>query len=157
MRKGKKLVKRCLLHCLRSPHTHYTTLHTGLMLTRGISALWLVLREESSSHTILIFTNAHSKFNSPWLTPTGSSKQYSACRYIVFAAIHDLDKTIAESGIDTCAIEGGAYTSAARRRNYGDNIYMYMGGIEYHIATNLAITIVSLMSLYMWYTKEDSL
>ena len=74
MRKGKKLVKRCLLHCLRSPHTHYTTLHTGLMLTRGISALWLVLREESSSHTIWIFTNAHSKFNSQWLTPTGSSK-----------------------------------------------------------------------------------
>ena len=32
-----------------------------------------------------------------------------------------------------------------------------MGGIEYHITTNLAIVIVSLMSLYMWYTKEDSL
>ena len=30
-----------------------------------------------------------------------------------------------------------------------------MGGIEYHITTNLAIVIVSLMSLYMWYTKED--
>ena len=36
-------------------------------------------------------------------------------------------------------------------------IYIYMGGIEYHITTNLAIVIVSLMSLYMWYTKEDSL
>ena len=36
-------------------------------------------------------------------------------------------------------------------------IYTYMGDIEYHITTNLAIVIVSLMSLYMWYTKEDSL
>ena len=36
-------------------------------------------------------------------------------------------------------------------------IYIYMGGIEYHITTNLAIMIVSLMSLYMWYTKEHSL
>ena len=35
--------------------------------------------------------------------------------------------------------------------------YKYMGGIEYHITTNLAIVIVSLMSLYMWYTKEDSM
>ena len=32
-----------------------------------------------------------------------------------------------------------------------------MGGIEYHITTDLAIMIVSLMSLYMWYTKEHSL
>ena len=41
MRKGKNLAKRCLLHCLRSPpppHTHNTTLHTGMMLTRGIYA-----------------------------------------------------------------------------------------------------------------------
>ena len=45
--------------------------------------------------------------NTQWLTPTGSSKQYSASRYIVFAALHDLDKTIAESGIDTCTIESG--------------------------------------------------
>ena len=36
-------------------------------------------------------------------------------------------------------------------------IYIYMGGIEYHITTNIAIVIVSLMSLCMWYTKEDSL
>ena len=36
-------------------------------------------------------------------------------------------------------------------------VYIYMGGIEYHITTNLAIMIVSLMSLYMWYTKEHSL
>ena len=35
--------------------------------------------------------------------------------------------------------------------------YIYMGGIEYYITTNLAIMIVSLTSLYMWYTKEDSL
>ena len=35
--------------------------------------------------------------------------------------------------------------------------YIYMGGIDYHITTNLAIMIVSLMSLYMWYTKEDTL
>ena len=43
MFKGKKLAKRCLLHGIRPPppthtHTHNTTLHTGLMLTRGISA-----------------------------------------------------------------------------------------------------------------------
>ena len=46
---------------------------------------------------------------------------------------------------------------AALRGNCDDSIYIYMGGIEYHITTNLAIVIVSLMSLYMWYTKEYSL
>ena len=85
-------------------HTHNMTLHTGLMLTRGSSAFVV------GSHrriiityvvTIWISSNAHSKSNSQWLTPTGSSKQYSASRYIVFAAIHDLDKPISESGIDT--------------------------------------------------------
>ena len=98
MRKGKKLAKRCLIHWLRPPppthththsDTHNMTLHTGLMLTIWIS------------------TNARSKSNSQWLTPTGSSKQYSASRYIVFAALHDLDKPISESGIDTCAIDSG--------------------------------------------------
>ena len=98
--------------------------------------------------------------SSQWLTPTGSSKQYSASRCIVFAALHDLDKTIAESDIDTCAIESGTQNSAALRArgNYDDNLYkcIQMGGIAYHITTNLAIMIVSLMALYMWYTKEDS-
>jgi len=36
--------------------------------------------------------------------------------HIVFAALHALGKTIEGSGIDTCAIESGAYTSAALRR-----------------------------------------
>ena len=59
----------------------------------------------------------------------------------VFASQHDLGKTIAESGFETCAIE--SVISAALRGNHGDNIDMYRGGIEYHITTNLAITIVS--------------
>ena len=41
MRKGKKLANICMIHCLRPPppptHTHNTTLHTGMMLTQGIS------------------------------------------------------------------------------------------------------------------------
>ena len=54
------------------------------------------------------------KFNTQWLTPTG-----------YFAVLHDLDKTIAESGIDTCTIESGTYTSAALRGHYDDNIYIH--------------------------------
>ena len=76
MRKGKKLAKRCLLHGLRPPpphtHTHTTTLHTGLMLTRGISAFVV------GSQRIIIITHdldiykcalptQHSVVNTNWI------------------------------------------------------------------------------------------
>ena len=76
--------------------------------------------------------------------------------HIVFAALHDHDKTIAESDIDTCTIESVIKLLQLFVETMM-TIYIYMGGIEYHITTNLAIVIVSLMLLYVWYTKEDAL
>ena len=75
-------------------HTHNKTLHTGLMLTRGICAFVVgSQRRRIITHDLDIYKCA--------LQIKHSSKQYSACRYIVFAALHGLYKTIAESGIDT--------------------------------------------------------
>ena len=39
--------------------------------------------------------------------------------HIIFAGLHSLGKTVDGSGIDTCAIESGIYTSAALRGIYG--------------------------------------
>ena len=57
--------------------------------------------------------------------------------HIAFAALHPLGKTIDVSGIDTCAIESGIYTSAALRGIYGGKAYKR--GVEYHIVNSLAI------------------
>ena len=84
------------------PPTHNTTLHTGLMLTRGSSAFVV------GSHKRIIRTYdldiykcalqiQQSVVNTNWILQAGGS----ASRYIVFAALHDLDKTISESDIDT--------------------------------------------------------
>ena len=48
-----------------------------------------------------------------------------------------IGKTVDGSGIDTCAIETGIYTSAALGGIYGG--MAYKRGIEYHITTSLAI------------------
>ena len=43
--------------------------------------------------------------------------------HIVFAPLHALGKTVDGSGIDTCAIECGIYTSAVPRGIYGGKAY----------------------------------
>ena len=60
--------------------------------------------------------------------------------HIAFAAVHALGKTIDGSGLDTCAIESGAYTSAALRGIFGGKAYKR--GLEYHITTSLAIMLL---------------
>ena len=62
--------------------------------------------------------------------------------HIEMASEHALGKTIDASGLDTCTIEAGLYTSAALRRIYCGKAYSR--GVDYHIATSLAI----LMMLY---------
>ena len=57
--------------------------------------------------------------------------------HITFASLHALGKTIEGSGIDTCAIECGIYSSAAQRGIYGGKAYKR--GVEYHIINALAI------------------
>jgi len=54
--------------------------------------------------------------NTNWILRAGAL-------HIVFAALHALGKTIDGSGLDTCAIEIGAYTSAALREIFGDKAY----------------------------------
>ena len=55
--------------------------------------------------------------------------------------MHALGKTLDSSGIDTCAIDSGTYTSAALREIYGGKAYKR--GVEYHITTSLAIMMKS--------------
>ena len=171
MRKGKKLANICLLHWLRPPphtHTYNTTLHTGMMLTRGISAFVVAG---------LMLTRGISAF------VVGSQR-----RIII---THDLDiykcaLQIKQSVVDInwilqAVFCQSVYCICCPTWPWQNNCWkwhwhmchwkwylnfcssswklwwQYMGGIEYHIKTHLAIMIVSLMSLYMWYTKEDSM
>ncbi|KAG0728963.1 hypothetical protein GWK47_031346 [Chionoecetes opilio] len=66
--------------------------------------------------------------------------------HIAFAALHSLGKTVDGSGIDTCSIESGTYTSAALRGIYGDKAYKR--GIEYHVTTCLAITMMRFDAMF---------
>ena len=95
-------------------------------------------------------------FNSQHLTPTGSSKQYFASRYIVFCCpTWHWQNNCWKWHWHMCHWKWYLNFCSSSWKLWWQ--YIYMRGIEYIITTNLAIMIVSLMSLYMWYTKEDSL
>jgi hypothetical protein len=65
--------------------------------------------------------------------------------HIAFAALHALGKTIDGSGLDTCTVECGTYTSAALRGIFGGKAYKR--GVEYHVTTSLAILMMLFDSL----------
>ena len=115
--------------------TDYTTLYTVLMLTQGISAFVVGPNRRTLITLDLDLYNRALQIqqtvgNSNWILRAG-------VLHIVFAALHALGKTIDGSGIDTCSIESGIYTSAALRGIYGGKAYKR--GMEYHITTSLAI------------------
>ena len=68
--------------------------------------------------------------NTNWILRAGAL-------HIGFAGLHALGKTVDGSGIDTCAIESGTYTTAALRGIYGGKAYKR--GVEYHVTNSLAI------------------
>lgn len=120
--------------------TDITTLYTVLMLTQGISAV--VVGPERKTIITLdldLYSRAlqiqQTVGNTNWILRAG-------VLHIVFAALHALGKTVDGSGIDTCAIESGIYTSAALRGIYGGKAYKR--GMEYHITTSLAIMMMLL-------------
>ena len=57
--------------------------------------------------------------------------------HVAFASLHALGKTVEGSGVDTCAVESGIYSSAALRGIYGGKAFKR--GMEYHIINALAI------------------
>ena len=113
----------------------YGTLYTVLMLTQGISAfvvgperrVLITLDLDLYSRALKIQQSVGNKL---WLLLPG-------VLHIGFTCLHTLGKTIDGSGIDTCAIESGTYTSEALRGIYGGKAYKR--GVEYHITTSLAI------------------
>ena len=124
--------------------TDYATLHTVLMLTQGISA-FVVGPDRKTLITLDLdlYNRAlqiqQSVGNSNWILRAG-------ILHIVFAALHALGKTIDGSGIDTCGIESGTYTSAALRGIYAGKAYKR--GVEYHITTSLAIMMMRFDSIF---------
>lgn len=62
-------------------------------------------------------------------------------------------KTIDGSGIDTCAIECGIYTSAALRGIYSGKAYKR--GVEYHITTSLAIMMMRFDTIFSAHLPEN--
>ena len=66
--------------------------------------------------------------------------------HIAFAALHALGKTLDGSGIDTCAIESGIYTSAALRGIYSGKAYKR--AVEYHITTSLSLLMMRFDHLF---------
>ena len=71
----------------------------------------------------------HSGLNTNWILRTG-------VLHIAFAALYALGNSLDGSGIDTCSIESGTYTSAALRGIFGGKAYK--SGVEYHLTTSLA-------------------
>jgi len=119
----------------RTSPTDYGTLYTALQLTQGISATVIgPQRKTLITLDLDLYARAlkiqQSVGNTNWILRAGEL-------HIVFAALHALGKTIDGSGLDTCAIESGAYTSAALRGIFGGKAYKR--GIEYHITTSLAV------------------
>lgn len=115
--------------------TDYATLYTVLKLTQGISSC--VVGPDRRTIITLdldLYSRAlkiqQSVGNTNWILRSGGL-------HIVFAALHALGKTVDGSGIDTCAVDSGIYTSAALRGIYGGKAYKR--GLEYHITTSLAI------------------
>ena len=70
--------------------------------------------------------------------------------HILFASLHALGKTLDRSGIDTCAIETGKYSFASLRKIYEGK--RYKRGVEYHLATSLAIM---MMKFKVSFPSED--
>ena len=66
--------------------------------------------------------------------------------HIAFAVLHALGKTIDGSGLDTCAIESGAYTLAALCGIFSGKAYKR--GVEYHITNSLAILILHFDAIF---------
>ena len=72
--------------------------------------------------------------------------------YIIFAALHALGKTVDGSGIETCAIESGGYTSAALRSIFTGKAFKR--AVEFHIGTSTAIMMLQFDTLLSG-TQED--
>ena len=120
--------------------THYRTLYTILQLTQGINAhvVGPDKRTVISLDLDLYFRAVQiqqSVGNTNWFLQPGGL-------HIAFALLHALGKTVDASGIDTCSIETGSYTSASLRRIY--NGKHYKRGVDYHITAGLSI----LMMMY---------
>ena len=128
----------------KSSPTDYGTLYTILQLTQGISAKGVGLQRRTIITLDLdLYSRAlkiqQSVGNKNWILRAGAL-------HIAFAALHALGKTIDGSGLDTCAIESGAYTSAALRGIFGGKAYKR--GVEYHITNSLAIVMLRFDAIF---------
>jgi len=115
--------------------TDYGTLCTALQLTQGISATVVgPQRKTLITLDLDLYARAlkiqQSVGNNNWVLRAG-------VLHIAFPALHAFGKTIDGSELETCAIESGAYTSAALRGIFSGKAYKR--GLEYHITTSLAV------------------
>ncbi|XP_044180398.1 uncharacterized protein LOC114947533 [Acropora millepora] len=128
----------------RTSPTDYTALYTVLKLTQGISA-FVVGPERQTVITLDLdlYSRAlqiqQSVGNRNWILRAG-------VLHIAFAALHALGKTLDGSGIDTCAIESGIYTSAALRGIYSRKAYKR--AVEYHMTTSLSLLMMRFDHLF---------
>ena len=119
----------------RTSPTDYTTLYNALKRAQGISA-YVVGSNRTTIITLdldLYVRALHiqqTTGNSNWFLRLGEL-------HIGFAELHALGKTIDGSGIDICAIETGAYTSATLRKIFDGK--HYKRGVEFHITLALSI------------------
>ena len=133
---GEKCVNTAAIAPLfRTSPTDLATLYTVLSLTQQISAsivgpdkrTLITLDLDLYNRAIQI---QESVGNKNWMLMAGGL-------HIRFAIEHALGKTIEGSGIDTCAIEYGTYSSAALRGIYAGKAFKR--AVEYHIVNALAI------------------
>ena len=135
-------------------YTHNMTLHTGLMLTRGSSAFVV------GSHRRIIITydlDIYKCALQHQLDPPSSILPVGILYLLPYMSSTNQFRKVAFTHVPLIVVLKLLQLFVETMVTIYIYIYIYMGGIEYHITTILAIMIVSLMSLYMWYTKEHSL
>ena len=135
---------------LKTPPTDYATLYTALKLTPAIStAVVGPDRRTLITLDLDLYSRAlkiqQSVGNQNWILRASTL-------HIVFAALHALGKTAEGSGLDSCAIESGIYTSAAIRGIFGGKAYKR--GVEYHVTMNLTIQMLKFDALSQVIPKD---
>ena len=126
-------------------HTHNTTLHTGLMLTRGISAFVVgSQRRRIITHDLDIYKCALQIQHQ--LDPPSSILPVGILYLLPYMTLTKQLLKVALTHVPLKVVLKlpQLFVKTIMTIYIYIYIYIYMGGIEYHITTNLAIVIVSL-------------
>ena len=128
----------------KTSHTDYATLYTVLSLTQNIPDVIIGPERRTLITLDLDLYNSAVKIhesvcNCNWVLRAG-------ILHIAFASLHALGKTVEGSGVDTCAIDSGIYSSVVLRGIYGGKALKRE--VEYHVINALAIMMMEFDAIF---------